>query len=799
MVEDIENYEKVVNDLYLFYRFFVCDKFSENLHAPHIKSLSKELMKMTNGEYKRLCVAMPPRHKLADSTPVLTTGGWKTHGELEIGDYVFGEDGKPTKIIGVSEKSPCNKLITFSNGAKILAHSDHLWTVHKRGNKTIKTIPTSEIEKKWFHIEPNGKKRHIYHLPLIEPLKFDKKELPIDAYWLGYWLGNGSATKPCITHSKEDNQFIDNVPYEVSKQHIHKDTGVYTTYFSNQGILTELRELNLYDNKHIPQIYKESSFEDRIKLISGLIDSDGDVDKNGRVRFINTNKQLIDDFYEVCIGLGLYPYKLKPIKPEQINEYKKNSESLQIDAKKTCYQIGFQPRYSLPTTVPRKKIVEKGVRRKLAITNIETVEEEMGNCIEIENPDGIYLVGKELIPTHNSKSSLITISYPMWRIFQNPNMHILIVNNSSSLSEKFGIELREYIREYGKLFNVYLSDVKKSQSYLMFADKDGKLYNGSIRLVGKGGAITGTSADLLIIDDPIKGTADDLTLSAFEKLYDWFKTIILQRLEPNSELVILHTRWGESDLIGQLKEHQPDDYHFLEYSAILEDGTPLWKERYTTELLEHRREEMGNRMFEALYQQTPLDETSEFFDLTNLNYGKPQGDVIASVRAWDIASSDSDLGDERDYSVGSKMDLYPNGNVCITNIKRGQYGSNLKNILLETAISDGMDYHILIETGIAGAGALLQAEYEQVLKPYIVERALPVRSKEDRATPFRNAILDGHIYFDIPKDQLEECNKEFKSFPRGKHDDIIDSLSHGFNHLCRQDVGNKPDLMFIDL
>ena len=55
MVENIEDYEKVVNDLYLFYRVFVCDKFSENLHAPHIKSLSKELMKMTNGEYKRLC------------------------------------------------------------------------------------------------------------------------------------------------------------------------------------------------------------------------------------------------------------------------------------------------------------------------------------------------------------------------------------------------------------------------------------------------------------------------------------------------------------------------------------------------------------------------------------------------------------------------------------------------------------------------------------------------------------------------------------------------------------------------
>ena len=403
------------------------------------------------------------------------------------------------------------------------------------------------------------------------------------------------------------------------------------------------------------------------------------------------------------------------------------------------------------------------------------------------------------LPPRFSKSSLITISYPMWRIFQNPNMNILIVNNSSSLSEKFGIELREYIREYGKLFNVYLSDVKKSQSYLMFADKDGKLYNGSIRLVGKGGAITGTPADLLIIDDPIRGTQDDLTSSALEKLYDYFKTVILQRLEVHSELIILHTRWSESDLIGKLKENNPDDYHFLEYPAILPDGTSLWKERYSVEWLEHRKAEMGERMFEALYQQNPIDETSDFFDLTNLRIGVPDGDIIASVRGWDIASSDSKLGDERDYSVGSKMDLYNTGEVCVTNIRRGQYGNKLKDTMLRTAESDGMDYHILIETGIAGAGTLLLSEYEEVLKPYIVERAMPVRSKEDRATPFRNAILDGKVYFNLPKTQYGECMKEFKSFPHGKHDDIIDSLSHSYNHLCRQEKGHKPDLLFIDL
>ena len=402
------------------------------------------------------------------------------------------------------------------------------------------------------------------------------------------------------------------------------------------------------------------------------------------------------------------------------------------------------------------------------------------------------------MPPRHSKSSLITIAYPMWRIFQNPNLNILIVNNSSSLSEKFGIELREYIREYGELFNVYLSDVKKSQSYLMFADKDGKLYNGSIRLVGKGGAITGTSADVLVIDDPIRGLADDLTNSALEKLYDWFKTVILQRLEPKSELVVLHTRWASLDLIGELKKNQPDDYKFIEYPAILDDNTPLWKERYSIELLEHRRKEMGDRMFSALYQQIPLDESGDFFDLKHLKYNKPLGEPISIVRAWDIASSDSSMGESRDYSVGARMELYENDEVVITDIVRGQYGNSLKTVLKDTAEKDGMDCHIVIETGAGASARLLAEEYKTQLKGFIVEEAVPVKSKEDRATPFRNAIIDGYIYLDLDDKTKRTFIDELNGFPYMVRDDQVDAVSHGFNFLCRQEKGHKPDLLFID-
>lgn len=52
--------KKIINNLYYFYLTFIGSRFKERLKAPHIKRLSKELMKMYRGDYQRLCVAMPP-------------------------------------------------------------------------------------------------------------------------------------------------------------------------------------------------------------------------------------------------------------------------------------------------------------------------------------------------------------------------------------------------------------------------------------------------------------------------------------------------------------------------------------------------------------------------------------------------------------------------------------------------------------------------------------------------------------------------------------------------------------------
>lgn len=397
-------------------------------------------------------------------------------------------------------------------------------------------------------------------------------------------------------------------------------------------------------------------------------------------------------------------------------------------------------------------------------------------------------------PPRTSKSSLITLTYPFWLIARNPKLNILIVTNSGSLSERFGIQLRELFNKYGELFNVKLSDIKHSSTYLMFTDNEGKLHSGSIRLVGAGGSITGQDADYVIIDDPYTGT--DITPTLLSKKIDWFNTLILQRLEPHTRLLILHTMWHSNDLQSYLKkedEKKPPEereYRFLSFPAINPDGTCIWPERYTVEDFEKKREAMGERLFQALYQQKPLDLTSDFFNMSHLNFGLPpefEEKESTVCRAWDIASSDPG---KNDYTAGLKMYRFGKYAV-IRDLKHGQYGSRTKKVIQETAKMDTPKCHIVIETGVAAAGKLLYEEWEDQLEGFIVDRAevsgKAANTKADRATPLANAVEDGLVYIDIDDDNKREALlKEWMGFPNSERDDIVDASAHAFNYLFKK-------------
>ena len=397
-------------------------------------------------------------------------------------------------------------------------------------------------------------------------------------------------------------------------------------------------------------------------------------------------------------------------------------------------------------------------------------------------------------PPRTAKSSLITLSYPFWLILNEPNTNIVIVNNTQTLAENFGIRLRQLFIDYKDLLewnNIRISDTKHSNSFFMFEDLDGRLYDGSIKLMGTGGTLTGQDVDILICDDLIKGFSD-VTPTLLDKKIEWFKSIILQRLEPQSKLIILGTRWASNDIIGYLQDNQPDDYKFINLTALNKDESDcIWNNRYTVKFFQDRRKEIGERLFEALYQQKPLDMTGSFFNLDKIIFGEYKGFLENSkgtVRSWDFAYSNEEKGEVNDYTAGIKMTRTIDDMYLVHDLVYGQFGDNLIKKVQSVAHTDTANIPILLETGTkGGASEFLFKEYKaKYLRGFRVEQSEPIGAKVDRASPFRDAILDGKVIIDLPDEEREQVIRQLQSFPLHKRDDIIDALSYAYNYLSQK-------------
>ena len=433
------------------------------------------------------------------------------------------------------------------------------------------------------------------------------------------------------------------------------------------------------------------------------------------------------------------------------------------------------------------------IYRQLTVKNsipAEHVKELSDILVHITLNDDYYDRACVSQPPRTAKSSLITLSYPFWLILNNPDYNIVIVNNTKSLAENFGIRLRQLFIDYEPLladFNIKLSDTKHSNSFFMFETLDGRLYDGSIKLMGTGGNITGENVDILICDDLIKGFFDT-TPTLLNKKIEWFKSIILQRLEPQSKLIILGTRWATNDIIGYLEKKHPQDYKFITLQALNYDESDcIWNNRYTPQFFIERRQEIGDRLFESLYQQRPLDETGDFFNIDNLFYAEsydPTSTIVSRVRSWDLAYSDESKGNVNDSTAGILMHRTLDDKYIITDLEHGQYGDNLINVIKKTARADSPRVKILIETGTrGGASQFLFKEYKKKLEGYNVVQSEPIGSKVDRATPFKNAILDGKVGVLLNDHMRGKLLEQLKSFPLGSHDDIVDACAYAYLEL----------------
>lgn len=326
---------------------------------------------------------------LALDTPLPTPTGWTTMGEVRVGDVLFGSDGQPCTVTGKSavQRKPCYRL-TFDDTSTVIADEDHLWLIDGRVQSTKEIAEANARE--W----GNGRRKVVGRAPLPRPLACDTATLPIHPYLLGVWLGDGKHTSGEVC--KPDEDLWANIR---ACGYTHGDDisgrGDRARASTVYGLRTQLREQGLLGNKHIPAAYLRASWEQRLALLQGLMDTDGSVNTARKQLIFSTcDRALAGQVFELLVSLGQRPL---------INDV----IGLGFDQLVRSYPISFRPLDGVQAfRLPRKaeQVGEWGagrsnVRRVKTVESVETVPTQ---CITVDSPDSTYLCTKHMLVTHNT-------------------------------------------------------------------------------------------------------------------------------------------------------------------------------------------------------------------------------------------------------------------------------------------------------------------------------------------------------------------------------------------------------------
>lgn len=346
---------------------------------------------------------------LALDTHLVTPDGWTTMGEVKIGDYLVGSDGKPCKVISATDVMYGHECyeVAFNTGEKIIADADHLWITSRRDmNGRSEGIRTTREIAETVRM-PNGSGTFVnrHRIPVASPLDLEDKKLIVDPYVLGYWLGDGTTARAEITCHEDDLSYLkenvlkagyriksDRIDNSAKSGKVHR---IWITGGAESGTLqADLRTIGVLGNKRIPAVYLRASKAQRIRLLQGIMDSDGSKTSYG-FEISQKKEELLDDIQELMHSLSIKTFRREKV--VRLNDKDHLNHVLMFNGE--CDVEVF----SLPRKVSVKCRSAGGregkVRHVVSVTPVESVPVR---CVMVDSNDHTYLCGKGMIPTHNS-------------------------------------------------------------------------------------------------------------------------------------------------------------------------------------------------------------------------------------------------------------------------------------------------------------------------------------------------------------------------------------------------------------
>ncbi len=392
------------------------------------------------------------------------------------------------------------------------------------------------------------------------------------------------------------------------------------------------------------------------------------------------------------------------------------------------------------------------------------------------------------MPPGSAKSTYASVWFPAWAMQLRPGFDVIAASNIAATAEGFSRRAMGVARDHAQTLGY---------SILRQAAADWTTTTGArFRAVGVGGTITGSRADLALIDDPVKSREEADSPLIRERQWDWFNADLRTRLKPNAVIVLVMTRWHEDDLGGRLLRYQPDLWRVVSLPAVAGEtdalgrapGEFLWDDDYGfgAELrrIKAEYEAAGaTREWQALYQQAPRPREGTMFRINSVPFLDAPMVGGARVRAWDLAATSAMGTRDGDWTVGVRLARHEDGRLAVEDVVRLRGGPDeVEAAIMSTAMLDGtrVAVHLPQDPGQAGKA---QALYLIRRLPGFHVTAKPVSgSKSVRAGPFASQVNVGNVAM-VRRAWNRAFLDELAAFPHGAHDDQVDAAALAFEAL----------------
>lgn len=391
--------------------------FVNNIDKNTIKTGIKRLddsLQITTGMCLGLVGAPSSGKCLGFDTPVrMFDGSVKMVQDIKTGELLMGDDSTPRTVLSTCKGRSKLYNVDQENGDSYVINDVHILSLKTNENKgKYQKGDVIDIEVGEFLKKSKDFSRHFKGYKVA--VEYPEKQLPIDPYFLGLWLGDGSSSKPEITSVDQEIKdycisFCEKHGMDFKPQSSTKENEITFRMGGNRQeqkpfLLDFLRDWNLLDNKHIPNDFLINSRENRLRLLAGIIDTDGHCNtaldgKQTSYDVVQKNETLSNNIVELARSLG---FKATIYKEQKGCTYKGERR---IGWYYRIY-INGNNLHEIPVLLPRKKMEKREKVKDISLGRLTITDIGEGDYYGFElDGNRRFLLG-DFTVTHNTAIAL---------------------------------------------------------------------------------------------------------------------------------------------------------------------------------------------------------------------------------------------------------------------------------------------------------------------------------------------------------------------------------------------------------